>query len=507
LRIQAKKRTDTRFFRFEGHLDGLSKQLNQGNQEKQTVKGLLSLIQSSKAISKLNLAIARIHFFTIKELVIFKKTLKKHRSLRSFHFDFDKFWDTGSRPMNHLFMQPQLSNYLSDYHFQIFYQTLKKVSSLRDLSFTFDRYLVSNYALKTLSWEIKKIDLLDIADSHAYMYNDHRKSLEMRILNGTKTDSDGPPNIRILLKDNVRGDPNNMVLKQNTYLWYLEGPKPSQKKGLKLTSEIFESRENIFSRESDLPIQDLRHLNNTLEEKQSFEYLMMEFSNCFFDENEFKNLFLNINKSTCLKRLEIVFPSQEALLEPKLLYWMKCINLPWISFTLGLKEPKTFKQTYLSLSGELVSDTTLQALSSRLKKFSSLESIHIRFNKRDLQRIGQIDEGLLALKKSLMQLFLLQKITFTFSQYNLGQTEIQNLFQGLERLPSLTEINFEFFNCHIIGNWEVELLNENIKKSPSLQIIRFHFFGYKGAIPQRINNLPKNLASVKCDIVYSCLTF
>jgi len=409
LRIQAKKKTHTRFLRFEGSLDELSNQLNQGNQEKQTAKGLLSLIQSSKAISKLNLAIARIHFFTIQELVIFRKALKKHRSLRSFHFEFDKFLYFGLR--NHLIMHPQLSNHLSKYHFQIFYQSLKKLSSLRDLSLTFGGDLVSSYALKTLPWEIKKTDFLDILDS----LNDHDQRklqyLEIKILNRTKPDSEGPPNVWILFKNNLGDDYNmDMVLKRNTHLWYLEGPKPSQKRGLKLTSEIFDFREqDIYSRKSNLTTQGLRHLNNALEEKQSFEYLMMEFSNCSFDKKELKRWTQNIKKSACLKRLEIVFPPQLALLEPHLLSWVKNLNISWISFTLGLKEPKTFKQTYLSLSGQLISDMTLQAFSSRLKKFSSLERIHIRFNKRDLEKIGQIDEGLLALKKSLMQLFLLQK--------------------------------------------------------------------------------------------------
>jgi len=113
-----------------------------------------------------------------------------------------------------------------------------------------------------------------------FVLKNPHKSLEIKILNGTKPDFEGPPNIRILYK-NILGDDYNMdiVLKRNTHLWYLEGPKPSQKRGLKLTSEIIDFREqDVYSKKSNLTTQGFRHLNNALEEKQSFEYLMMEFS-------------------------------------------------------------------------------------------------------------------------------------------------------------------------------------------------------------------------------------
>jgi len=499
LRIQAKKRTDTRFFRFEGSLREPSNRRNQG---KQTFNRLLSILQSSKAVSKLKLAITRFEFLTSRELFLLRKVFKKHSTLQSFHFEFDKF-KTFPRPV-HAIIDPddldddfgglrnhQLEDHLKSYYLETFYQNLKKLSSLQELSLTFGRNIVSDRALNALTSGMKKTNLLNNLN---YQSIRERECFEIQILNGIKSDSQGPRNIRILFQDDPRDFYNLRALPtwtKNEFLWYLEGPQPSKTKGLQLTSGF------------DLTTQGLMQLNHTLEEKHSFAYLRIEFIHCQeFDEKQLKRLAANISKSTSLKRLELSFPSQSTLLKQHIQSLVKNIKLPWIFFRQSVGELNSFKLIDLSLSGQMISNTTLQAFSLRLRKLSSLESIRIKFSNRNHKKIGQIDEGLLALKQSLMQLFLLKKVTFIFSKYTLGQTEIQSLFQGLERLPSLTELNFKFLNCHIIGNWEVELLNEDIKDSPSLQIINFHFVGYKGVPPQGTNKLSKNLGRVKCDIVY-----
>lgn len=460
LRIQTKKRIDTTIFRFEGSLDELS------SKRKLRFKRLLSIIHSLKRLSKLKLAISRYNdAITVRELLMFKKVLKKYCSLRSFYFEFDKFGE-----------------HLISYNLETFCKNLKKLSSLQELFLTFNPNTVTRQGLNALALGIKKAEFLQNIDWN-YLSS---RYLEIQILDEIET----PSNTRILFEDNFRKtfDKEN---KRFEFLWYLEGPGASQKKGLKLKSDL------------DLTTQGLRELNQALEETQSFEYLKMKFFQCQdFSEKDFNKLTENLQRLTCLKRVDLLLSEQSGFPGPIFrTSWLQDKNksIPWIFLSQGLRKLK-----YLSLCfmDQVISDKTFQSFSSELKKLWLLESIDIKLNKSYFEKIGKISQGFLALKKSLMQLPLLQKLSLSFSEYNLDKTEIQSLFQDLEGLPCLKEINLEFFNCHIIGNCEVELLGQCIRKISSLQTVRFSFFGYKGVTPQGIRNLYKIFARLKCEIVY-----
>jgi len=81
LRKQTMRRNDTRLLKFEGNLDK-----SQNRDQRPTFRKLVNVIQSSKGVSELKLAIQLYDQTNSRGFLMLRRALKRHSSIQSFNF-------------------------------------------------------------------------------------------------------------------------------------------------------------------------------------------------------------------------------------------------------------------------------------------------------------------------------------------------------------------------------------------------------------------------------------
>lgn len=453
LRKQTMRRMNPKFVSFRAKIDN---DTSNEDQKVRKFRDLLNVIQTSKRFSKLELYTYREnHQIRVRELLMLMKALKRHSTLQSLDFEFLS-WKYAA---------------ISDYHLQKLGQGLKTFSKLQDIRLAFNPYEITRRGFYAIARPFNTADFLKTIDWEKHK----REQFEIKRFNGMKSHFKRLTNFHLVFLN--PGLPVGGYKQRYPFVFHLDGP---QKRGFELISLKF------------LTGPGFQELNKALKETQSFRHLKIKFSESpDSHEEEIQKLSENLKRLSSLTSFDLAFLSNGSYPEAEI--FVRLVGQ-------SLEQLNSLKHFGFSCSGEKTSELFLESLCSGLRRLSSLESVSLQFERLDqvfFQRFQSLQEALFELNH-------LQKLNLSFShtKFYEGEDNMNSLFQGLEKLSSLKELNLEFSKCPKISDKEVEVLCQHIKKISSLQKLGFKFETYLRVLtPEGIEKFRENLAHLQCNIV------